>query len=165
VSDYTPNPWILDDTQANHYWMNAMMDGMPTECLTSCAKEIESLRAELAKRTEERDEARRMYSDLLESYQYKNRIKIADEGAWDLSALDGKPIVMENVQEHIKALRAERDNARRELCYTMCNQPLYSYKGQTPIEIAYYQGWDCFKEKSQDALDRLSQLDEELGLQ
>jgi hypothetical protein len=53
------------------------------------------------------------------------------------------------------------------LCYTMCNQPLYSYKGQTPIEIAYYQGWDCFKEKekSQKALDKLSELDEELGLQ
>jgi hypothetical protein len=69
--------------------------------------------------------------------------------------------------EKILELTAERDEARRELCYTMCNQPLYSYRGQTPIEIAYHQGWDCFKEKekSQKALDKLSELDEELGLQ
>jgi len=59
MADYTPNPWILDDIAANRKWMVEIMDGMPTECLTSCAKEIESLRAELAKRTDERDEARR----------------------------------------------------------------------------------------------------------
>lgn len=59
MADYTPNPWILDEIAANRKWMVEMMDGMPTECLTSCAKEIESLRAELAKRTDERDEARR----------------------------------------------------------------------------------------------------------
>jgi len=58
MADYTPNPWILDEIAANRKWMVEMMDGMPTECLTSCAKEIESLRAELAKRTEERDEAK-----------------------------------------------------------------------------------------------------------
>jgi len=50
---------ILDEIAANRKWMVEMMDGMPTECLTSCSKEIESLRAELAKRTDERDEARR----------------------------------------------------------------------------------------------------------
>jgi len=58
MSDYTPNPWILDQIKANQKWMNEMMNGMPTECLTSCANEIESLRAELAKRTEECDQAR-----------------------------------------------------------------------------------------------------------
>ena len=64
MADYTPNPWILDEIAANRKWMVEMMDGMPTECLTSCAKEIESLRAELAKRTEERDEARREVCDM-----------------------------------------------------------------------------------------------------
>jgi hypothetical protein len=64
MADYTPNRWILDEIAANRKWMVEMMDGMPTECLTSCAKEIESLRAELAKRTDERDEARRHLCDL-----------------------------------------------------------------------------------------------------
>ena len=64
MADYTPNPWILDEIAANRKWMVEMMDVMPTECLTSCAKEIESLRAELAKRTEERDEARREVCDM-----------------------------------------------------------------------------------------------------
>jgi hypothetical protein len=59
MTDYTPNHWILDEIAANRKWMEEMMNGMPTECLTSCAKEIESLRSELAKRTDERDEARR----------------------------------------------------------------------------------------------------------
>ena len=66
MADYTPNPYILDGIAANREWMTKMMDGMPTECLQSCAEEIKCLRAELAKRTEERDAARREICGMLE---------------------------------------------------------------------------------------------------
>lgn len=90
MADYTPNRWILDEIAANRKWMVEMMDGMPTECLTSCAKEIESLRAELAKRTDERDEARREvcewehHWDKTSSEQY-----YADKRGWDCYKEDG----------------------------------------------------------------------------
>ena len=36
--------------------------------------------------------------------------------------------------------------ARKEICHMACSEDLFSYKGQTPVEVAYYMGWDCFKE-------------------
>jgi hypothetical protein len=87
MADYTPNPWILDEIVANRKWMVEMMDGMPTECLTSCAKEIESLRAELAKRTDERNEARRMYCGFAEynerGSENSSKEDIAHALGWD----------------------------------------------------------------------------------
>ena len=82
MADYTPNRWILDEIAANHKWMMEVMDGMPTECLTSCAEEIKSLRAELAKRTEERNEARRMYCKY-GMPQYKTKEVWAYTLGWD----------------------------------------------------------------------------------
>jgi chromosome segregation ATPase len=37
--------------------------------------------------------------------------------------------------------------ARKEICHMACSEDLFSYKGQTPVEVAYYMGWDCFKEE------------------
>ena len=91
MADYTPNRWILDEIAANRKWMVEMMDGMPTECLTSCAKEIESLRAELAKRTEERDEIRLSYCLLMEAYRGGDGRVTANKLGWGyLFAEDSK---------------------------------------------------------------------------
>lgn len=38
--------------------------------------------------------------------------------------------------------------ARKEICHMACSEDLFSYKGQTPVEVAYYMGWDCFKENA-----------------
>ena len=59
MTDYSPNPWILDSINANVKWMNSMMDGIPVECLSDCEKEIKALREALEVCTKERDEARR----------------------------------------------------------------------------------------------------------
>ena len=43
------------------------------------------------------------------------------------------------------ALRAERDEARREVC-----ELLYNRQGGWPKEHANERGWDCFKEVTDD---------------
>ncbi len=66
-------------------------------------------------------------------------------------------------------LRAERDEARREFC--KCNSS-YPHDMRESHEIAESRGWDCFKNETtvtdsrsaNSALDKLSQLDEEIGL-
>ena len=90
MADYTPNPWILDEIAANRKWMVEMVDGMPTECLTSCAKEIESLRAELAKRTDERDEARQeVCRRQKRSVVFDEALAEANRRGWDCFKEDG----------------------------------------------------------------------------
>ena len=61
---------------------------------------------------------------------------------------------------YIERLRAERDEARRECCTW---QGLES--GKSKQDVATSRGWDCFKRQgSQEAMNRLAELDEELGL-
>lgn len=45
--------------------------------------------------------------------------------------------------EEIGRLRAERDEARREVC-----ELLYNRQGGWPKEHANERGWDCFKENT-----------------
>ena len=118
MADYTPNPWILDEIAANRKWMVEMMDGMPTECLTSCAKEIESLRAELAKRTEERDEALKKIGELEDV--------CGDSG------------------DRMVELVKERDEARRKFCEMMSKNSRLEFT--TPQWFAEEENWDCYKE-------------------
>jgi hypothetical protein len=62
----------------------------------------------------------------------------------------------------IERLTAERDDARKEVCLW---QGLDN--GKTSEEVAKVRGWDCFerpKTEQQKAMDKLAQLDEELGL-
>ena len=64
--------------------------------------------------------------------------------------------------ETIQRLTKERDEARREVCLW---QGLDT--GQKSEDVAKIRGWDCFekpKTEQQKAMDRLAQLDEELGL-
>ena len=79
------------------------------------------------------------------------------------------------LKEQIKTLRAERDEARRAWLMFMfiCEDGIdMNPNGRVPyraeIDEAESRGWDCFKdssrERSQKAMERLSKLDEELGL-
>ena len=58
--------------------------------------------------------------------------------------------------------RAERDEARREVCRNEANHlPTMA----DPRREAARRGWDCFKKEEQnEALDRIAQFDQENGL-
>jgi hypothetical protein len=56
----------------------------------------------------------------------------------------------------VDALR-ERDEARREICART------AYPDRTPQMEAKMRGWNCYEAQEQ-AMNRLAQLDEELGL-
>lgn len=53
-------------------------------------------------------------------------------------------IMHENCIEDMNKLKAERDEARREVCYAEINGQ-YGRR-YTPQDIAKERGWDCFKE-------------------
>jgi hypothetical protein len=59
--------------------------------------------------------------------------------------------------DEIKRLRKERDEARREICART------AYPDRTPQMEAKMRGWNCYEAQEQ-AMKRLSELDEELGL-
>jgi len=64
--------------------------------------------------------------------------------------------------ETIQRLTKERDEARREVCEWVEMDGATNAK-----EEAELRGWDCFeqpKTNEQKAMDRLAQLDEEMGL-
>jgi cell division protein FtsB len=48
----------------------------------------------------------------------------------------------------IERLRAERDEARREVCELRCNPP-ERFVG-LPHELAQVNGWDCYKENTDE---------------
>lgn len=50
--------------------------------------------------------------------------------------------LMDKAIAEIERLRAERDEARREVC-----ELLYNRQGGWPKEHANERGWDCFKEE------------------
>lgn len=65
-----------------------------------------------------------------------------------------------NCELLINDLTRERDAARREVCLW---QGLDT--GNTSEQVAKVRGWDCFTNmKPNEALDRLAQLDEEMGI-
>ena len=65
----------------------------------------------------------------------------------------------------IGRLREERDKARREVCRDEAYRPSPS-PPCTANQVADRRGWDCFRDydKANEALDKLSELDQELGL-
>ena len=60
----------------------------------------------------------------------------------------------------IPSLRAERDEARREVCMWQSISPQHDMNGI--FDIADQRGWDCYK-KQNEALDRIAQFDQENG--
>ena len=63
--------------------------------------------------------------------------------------------------KEVLELRKQRDEARRMVC-----RALYTDK-EMQRNHARLCGWDCFRDydKANEALDKLSELDQELGLQ
>jgi hypothetical protein len=63
--------------------------------------------------------------------------------------------------KEVLELRKQRDEARRMVC-----RALYTDK-EMQRNHARLCGWDCFRDydKANEALDRLAELDQELGLQ
>jgi putative NIF3 family GTP cyclohydrolase 1 type 2 len=60
----------------------------------------------------------------------------------------------------LREAKRERDEARREVCAWQSGD-----NGKKFQDTAKIRGWDCFETKErEEAMDRLAQLDEELGL-
>ncbi len=60
----------------------------------------------------------------------------------------------------LREAKRERDEARREVCAWQSGD-----NGKKFQDTAKIRGWDCFETKErEEAMDRLEQLDEELGL-
>jgi hypothetical protein len=60
----------------------------------------------------------------------------------------------------LREAKRERDEARREVCAWQSGD-----NGKKFQDTAKIRGWDCFETKErEEAMDRLTQLDEELGL-
>ena len=88
--------------------------------------------------------------DIVEAYEEMERLKRYAHYCRDMRS------------EKILEITAERDEARKEVCLW---QGLDTAK--TSEEVAKVRGWDCFekpKTEQQKAMDRLADLDEELGL-
>ena len=69
--------------------------------------------------------------------------------------------------KEVLELRKQRDEARRELCMVMGGKGgRSSHISPDAIDYAKSRGWDCFRDyyKANEALDKLSDLDQELGL-
>ena len=69
--------------------------------------------------------------------------------------------------KEILELRKRLDEARREICMVMGGKGgRSSHISPDAIDYAKSRGWDCFRDydKSNEALDKLSELDQELGL-
>ena len=65
-------------------------------------------------------------------------------------------------------LRKRLDEARREICMVMGGKGgRSSHISPDAIDYAKSRGWDCFRDydKANEALDRLAELDQELGIQ
>ena len=64
---------------------------------------------------------------------------------------------LREMKAQVRALIAERDLLRREVCRHRAAE----IQGKKPEDIAAALQWDCFRESP---LDRLAQMDEENGL-
>lgn len=116
---------------------------------------ISSLHAERDKAKSERDTALEKIAKIMAGF----------EGC----CMACEPVGVRNQQmeREIAMLKDERDEARRIACGAlaaynkmMFDNPMWSY---SPA-IAEIRGWDCFKEKQNEAMDRPAQLDQENGL-
>ena len=62
------------------------------------------------------------------------------------------PCLMDEAADQIELLRAERDEARREVCDRIAypNRFMHLDRPRTMYEVAHERGWDCFKEAADD---------------
>ncbi len=76
------------------------------------------------------------------------RTDAAEIASWSEDGLRSEFIVhadfARELERKIATLKAERDEARREVC--KCNSTSYPHDMKESHEIAESRGWDCFKE-------------------
>lgn len=72
------------------------------------------------------------------------RLRLWAEGVQNQKAVVLAVAITEAADE-IERLRAERDEARREIC-----RMVFASGGIPPAEYAKTIGWDCFKENNND---------------
>ena len=96
-----------------------------------------------------------MNEDIIETLR---RIQCSDAACGNLKIAMGVKLAIYEIER----LRAERDEARREVCRNEANHlPTMA----DPHSEAARRGWDCFKKEEQmAALDRIAQFDQENGL-
>ena len=116
--------------------LNAVADAIEhTEALLreQTQKAIEAAFA-LREAKRERDEAQAKYARIFKGL----------EG----SCMTCEPVGVRNQQmeQHIKKLQAERDEARREVC--QCRSTSYPHDMREVYEIADSRGWDCYEENT-----------------
>ena len=72
--------------------------------------------------------------------------------ACDANFTRGYRCGLDDSEEEIKRLREERDEARREICIRACDTlgAVIGGSPATPQDYAEEQGWDCFKENTND---------------
>ena len=105
-------------------------------------RNLTSMSAFAGKAMRERDELARQLEDSRATVALLNR-KLAQFGmAW---ADDEDRHAVAALSEDADRFRAERDEARREVCELRCNPP-EPFIGM-PHELAKVNGWDCFEGK------------------
>jgi hypothetical protein len=74
----------------------------------------------------------------------KNRFGDMETDRAATALFDDCHAIMREAADEIERLRAERDEARREVSYL---RPSVTLGAQTAVEYAKSRGWDCFKEE------------------
>ena len=89
------------------------------------------------------------------NYEQKSRQILEATRGLSSTDLEGTHLIeclrsrLSAVTEEIKRLRAERDEARREVCRDEAYRPSPS-PPCTANQVADRRGWDCFKENTND---------------
>jgi hypothetical protein len=52
--------------------------------------------------------------------------------------------LMRQAADEIERLRAERDEARREVCFLVSESDVYNHISTSPEDVAEEYGWNCF---------------------
>jgi len=99
-------------------------------------------------------------SDIIETLR---SIQCSDVACGNLRVAMGLKLAIYEIER----LCVERDEARREICerIQMIDPNDECWTRLNPQQIAKHRGWDCYETQArEDAMNRLAQMDEELGL-
>ena len=103
-------------------------------------KSLEGVRAERDVLQEIVDEQRAQIAKLVERI-----VELTEEVS---SVTENRRHAVAALSEQVDTTRAERDEARREVCELRCNPP-EPFIG-LPHELAKVNGWDCYKENTDE---------------
>ena len=108
--------------------------------VAALSEQVETARAERDILREIVDEQRGQIAKLVERI-----VELTEEVS---SVMENRRHAVAALSEQVDTARAERDEARREVCELRCNPP-ERFIG-LPHELAKVNGWDCFKENTDE---------------